>query len=180
MAVVTATSWSVQINGGGNYVICGYAEYYASYPATWAVGLTGIVGYTGISNTMNAPWLIDSHADSVYFSGFDSYDYKGGSGTSEMTAATGFSNVVVELYLNLMANTGPVSSSTNPYLTFGTSYLNTSSLSDIYPACTVYATPLGALPANRIYSQAVRRSYTYFKDVVFDRTPRGLLVPKVA
>lgn len=37
-----------------------------------------------------------------------------------------------------------------------------------------------APPQSRYYSQAVRRSYTYFKDVVFDRTPRGLLVPKVA
>ena len=45
----------------------------------------------------------------------------------------------------------------------------------------VLATPVAAvLPQSRYYSQAVRRSYTYFKDVVFDRTPRGLLVPKVA
>ena len=42
------------------------------------------------------------------------------------------------------------------------------------------AAPPAVLPQSRYYSQAVRRSYTYFKDVVFDRTPRGLLVPKVA
>ena len=180
IATVTATTWSQIFSGGGNYVSVSWGEFYVSYAATWALNLSGASSYTAGANTIPAPSLVDSHADSIYFSAFDSQDNKGGAGTSLATIATGFSSsdLTSSGYNQIAIVLGPITPT--PDLQFGSSYLNTSANSNVYPAITVVASPPAAPSGPRVYSQAVQRASAWMKRESGLWSPESGLIPRAA
>ena len=176
--VITSTgSQTITVDWASSvtYVVLVAQQFHSSVAATWSAGtpsLEATAAYTLESFTS----LSASVAGGIYVAARANFSinastYTFSNGAIANYPGSGTIGSVIYAY-NLSPGTSSQSPSWNAQ--------ETSTYTDGQVAAFLYCVTPAVLPSNRIYTQAVRRSYTWFKDVVFDRTPRGLLVPKVA